>query len=99
VAPQGAASVSQDVPPATGAPRATSKTPHGSAEAEPPLGEALTRRRDALGISREALAAASGLSWGFITEVERGRRRDPRSRQRLSEAIEALGKQLREQRG
>ncbi len=76
-------------------PRAAAPAARESSAIEPPLGEALSRRRDALGISREALAAASGLSWGFITEVERGRRRDSRSRERLSEAIEALGKKQR----
>ena len=65
---------------------------------EPPLGDALNRRREKMGVSREALAAFSRLSWGFITEVESGRRRDPRSRQRLANALDAWQKRLNEEK-
>ena len=65
---------------------------------EPPLGDALNRRREKMGVSREALAAFSRLSWGFITEVESGRRRDPRSRQRLANALDAWQNRLNEEK-
>lgn len=57
---------------------------------EPPTGSELTQRREAMGLSRELVAASTGLSWGFVTEVERGRRKDARSRQRLADALAAL---------
>lgn len=57
---------------------------------EPPTGPDLARRREAMGLSREVVAASTGLSWGFVTEVERGRRKDARSRQRLADALTAL---------
>jgi hypothetical protein len=65
---------------------------------EPPLGDALNRRRERMGVSREALAAFSKLSWGFITEVESGRRRDPASRTRLNSVLDAWQKRLNDER-
>jgi hypothetical protein len=58
----------------------------------------LSRRREKMGVSREALAAFSRFSWGFITEVESGRRKDPRSRQRVAAALDAWQKRLAEER-
>jgi len=60
-------------------------------------GDALAKLREKLGVSREALAAASGLTWGFITEVERGRRKDPRSLQRVAEALDQAARRRKAQ--
>jgi transcriptional regulator with XRE-family HTH domain len=38
------------------------------------LGERVRARREALGLSQEALAARSGVHWTFLGQVERGRR-------------------------
>jgi transcriptional regulator with XRE-family HTH domain len=38
------------------------------------LGERVRSRREALGLSQEALAAQSGVHWTFLGQVERGRR-------------------------
>jgi transcriptional regulator with XRE-family HTH domain len=50
-------------------------------EPKPPLspttaefGRRVRQRRQALGLSQEALADASGLHWTFVGQVERGRR-------------------------
>jgi hypothetical protein len=76
--------------PAARLPATTSPAPEAEDNNSAPTGEAILKRREAMGVSRETLAAASGLSWGLITEVERGRRRDPRSRERVSEALDAM---------
>ena len=51
-----------------------------------------------MGVSREALAAFARISWGFVTEVESGRRKDPRSRERLSAALDAWQKRLADEK-
>jgi transcriptional regulator with XRE-family HTH domain len=38
------------------------------------LGERIRSRRQALGLSQEALADQSGVHWTFVGQVERGRR-------------------------
>lgn len=38
------------------------------------FGERVRERREALGLSQEALAAKSGVHWTFLGQVERGRR-------------------------
>jgi transcriptional regulator with XRE-family HTH domain len=38
------------------------------------FGERVRARREALGLSQEALAANSGIHWTFLGQVERGRR-------------------------
>ncbi|HEV3344353.1 MAG TPA: helix-turn-helix transcriptional regulator [Pirellulales bacterium] len=38
------------------------------------FGERVRTRREALGLSQEALAARSGVHWTFLGQVERGRR-------------------------
>jgi transcriptional regulator with XRE-family HTH domain len=38
------------------------------------LGERVRSRREALGLSQEALAQQSGVHWTFLGQVERGRR-------------------------
>jgi transcriptional regulator with XRE-family HTH domain len=38
------------------------------------FGERVRARREALGLSQEALAARSGVHWTFLGQVERGRR-------------------------
>jgi len=38
------------------------------------LGQRVRARREALGLSQEALAAQSGIHWTFLGQVERGRR-------------------------
>ena len=38
------------------------------------FGERVRARRQALGLSQEALAARSGVHWTFLGQVERGRR-------------------------
>jgi transcriptional regulator with XRE-family HTH domain len=38
------------------------------------FGERVRARREALGLSQEALAAQSGVHWTFLGQVERGRR-------------------------
>jgi transcriptional regulator with XRE-family HTH domain len=38
------------------------------------FGERVRSRREALGLSQEALAARSGVHWTFLGQVERGRR-------------------------
>jgi transcriptional regulator with XRE-family HTH domain len=38
------------------------------------LGERVRARREALGLSQEALAHRSGVHWTFLGQVERGRR-------------------------
>jgi transcriptional regulator with XRE-family HTH domain len=38
------------------------------------LGERVRTRREALGLSQEALAHQSGVHWTFLGQVERGRR-------------------------
>lgn len=38
------------------------------------LGERIKKRREALGLSQEALADQTGVHWTFLGQVERGRR-------------------------
>ena len=38
------------------------------------FGQRVRTRREALGLSQEALAARSGVHWTFLGQVERGRR-------------------------
>jgi transcriptional regulator with XRE-family HTH domain len=38
------------------------------------LGERIRTRREALGLSQEALAHQAGVHWTFVGQVERGRR-------------------------
>jgi transcriptional regulator with XRE-family HTH domain len=38
------------------------------------FGERVRERREALGLSQEALAAQTGVHWTFLGQVERGRR-------------------------
>jgi transcriptional regulator with XRE-family HTH domain len=38
------------------------------------FGRRVRERRNELGLSQEALAAASGIHWTFVGQVERGRR-------------------------
>jgi transcriptional regulator with XRE-family HTH domain len=38
------------------------------------LGERVRQRREALGLSQEALAHQTGIHWTFLGQVERGRR-------------------------
>lgn len=48
--------------------------PFDLAEAKRGLGERIRARRNALGISQEALADRSGVHWTFVGQVERGQR-------------------------
>ncbi|HEV3047645.1 MAG TPA: helix-turn-helix transcriptional regulator [Solirubrobacteraceae bacterium] len=48
--------------------------PRPLSEATRLLGERVRERREAQGLSQEALAAKSGVHWTFIGQVERGRR-------------------------
>ena len=81
-------------------PRAATKSasPPAAQADDAPNGDALGRRRERMGVSREALAAFARFSWGFITEVESGRRKDLRSRQRLAAALDAWQKRLADER-
>jgi len=82
----------------TPAPAATQGRPPAQAAPSGQVsGDALAKLREKLGVSREALAAASGLTWGFITEVERGRRKDPRSLQRVAEALDQAARRRKAQ--
>ena len=84
--------------PATATPKPAASTSEAPSANEPPTGDALSRRREKIGVSREALAAFARISWGFVTEVEGGRRKDPRSRQRLVTALDAWQKRLDDER-
>jgi transcriptional regulator with XRE-family HTH domain len=55
----------------------------------PTLGMRLAASRQRIGMSREALAVQSGLSWSAITQIEAGRRPNPRA-----ETVAALGRAL-----
>ncbi|MDX6582070.1 MAG: hypothetical protein QOI10_1254 [Solirubrobacterales bacterium] len=61
-----------------------------SASQGPGIGERLRAARERAGLSREALAVQSDLSWSAIAQVESGRRRNLRP-QTLSALAEALG--------
>ncbi len=55
-----------------------------------PNGDELRRMRENLGLSQRDLAGASGMSRGFVCELERGRRRHVLSRRLLADILERI---------
>lgn len=64
--------------------------PRGAKGDPGPLGATLRSRRDALGLSQEALAEAAKLSTTYVAMLERGERRNPGLRA-LRALADALG--------
>jgi transcriptional regulator with XRE-family HTH domain len=48
------------------------------AEQLPPLARRLKQLREAAGMSQQSLAVAAGLSVGMVSQIEQGRRENPR---------------------